>query len=388
MEFSYDASRFHTKSNYTNRQFFNIYQDRLKQLRPLIESQVEGVLCKQLNQMEPDKPCTIIGVLYKNLSSRQNILDEYKDIGYESQAPEELTQSDKDTLFLEDESGRVQLVGLQNNEFVTGIVIGVQGVPSASTFEVTKVIYPQYNPPKKVDVKESHTIYFISDLAINHDKLTKHHMALAKTLNGADLVVYLGNNFLQVEQPDPEEMISFNERLKAMKPLPINKLESFFTVTKSKKIVVIPGQNDPCTNSLPQQPYHPVLLSSKKFVLASNPSKFTADGLLFLCDAGESPRDIMKTTRYTFSDAQFSILQWHHIAPTAPDQLPAVPVIEKDVLVMEDTPNVLVCGLAPEFEQNDYNDVKLISVPSFKDTQTIVAYDTKTNEAKPIQITV
>lgn len=387
MDFKYDSERFHIKSNYANRQYFNIYQDRLKQLRPLIEKQIDGPVCSNLNKMEHDTKCTIVGVLYKNLSSRQNILDDYKEIGAESQQFEELAHSEKDTLFLEDETGRIELVGLPNHEFVTGIVIAVTGVPKAYQFIVEgDVIYPEYIPPKKVNVKESHTIYFVSELAINAADMLKIQKSLASTVNGSDLVVYCGNNFEQTEKPDDEEMISFNERLKSMKALPISKLESYLSFSKALKTMIMPGANDPCTMSLPQQPYHPVLISPEKYILASNPAKFYADGLLFLCDSGESPKDIMATTNFTFAEAMNKMLQWRHIAPTAPDQLPAVPVIEKDVLVMEDTPHVLVCGLAPEFSQEKFNDVCVIAVPSFKATRTVVAFDTKTREAKAVTI--
>ena len=386
----YDNERFHIPSNFTDRQFFNIYQDRLKQLRPSIEAHLKDKnLCENLNHMVSGQKCSIIGVVYKNLSKRQVILDSYKDIGYESQAPEVLESSDQDTVFLEDNTGRIELVGVPADQFATGLVIGVQGVPEANKFKVEgDFIYPTHTSPEPVDVPENHRVIFISDLCINSDddSLKSKHKALVRILNGVDLAVYLGNNFHEVSQPDPDEMISFNERIDRTETLPVSKLESFLKGSRSKNIIVMPGEHDPCTIALPQQPYHPVLLSKKSFILATNPSKFRADGLVFLCDAGESPTDLQKTTCFGFHEAQIQLLKWKHIAPTAPDQLPCVPVIEKDVLVMETIPHVFVCGLAEQFEATEYEGVTVISVPSFRNTGSVVEFNTKTREAKEIKI--
>ena len=386
----YDNERFHIPSNFSDRQFFNIYQDRLNQLRPSIECQLtDKNLCENLNHTVSGVKCTIIGVVYKNLSTRQVILDSYKDIGYDSQAPEVLEQSEQDTVFLEDNTGRIELVGVPVNQFVTGLVIGVEGVPEAAKFNVTgSIYYPMHTPPPEVDVPVGHRVAFISDLCINGESedLKSKHKALIKALQGVDLAVYMGNNFHEVAQPDPDEMISFNERIDRTESMPVSKLESFLKGTRLKNIIVMPGQNDPCTIALPQQPYHPVLLSKKSFILSTNPSKFMADGLTFLCDAGESPLDITKTTSFTFHEAQVELLKWKHIAPTAPDQLPCVPVIEKDVLVMETIPHVFACGLANEFEVTEYDGVIVISVPSFQNSGSIVEFNTKTREVKEIKL--
>ena len=386
----YDNERFHIPSNFSDRQFFNIYQDRLNQLRPSIESQLKDRnLCENLNHTVSGVKCTIIGVVYKNLSTRQIILDSYKDIGYDSQAPEVLEQSEQDTVFLEDNTGRIELVGVQPNQFVTGLVIGVEGVAEAAKFNVTgDIFYPLHTPPEEVNVSEGHRVVFISDLCINSDDdaVKAKHKALVKTMQGVDLAVYMGNNFHEVAQPDPDEMISFNERIDRTESMPVSKLESFLKGSRSKNIIVMPGQNDPCTIALPQQPYHPVLLSKKSFILATNPSKFKADGLTFLCDAGESPVDITKTTSFSYHEAQIELLKWKHIAPTAPDQLPCVPVIEKDVLVMETTPHVFASGLAEKFEVTEYDGVIVISVPSFRKTGCVVELNTQTREVKEIQL--
>jgi DNA polymerase delta subunit 2 len=57
--------------------------------------------------------------------------------------------SDQDKIFIEDESGRVEIVGkvISNENMVTGTVVGILGCETATgEFEVKQICFPEMGP--------------------------------------------------------------------------------------------------------------------------------------------------------------------------------------------------------------------------------------------------
>ena len=82
-----------------------------------------------------------------------------------------------------------------------------------------------------------------------------------------------------------------------------------------------------------------------------------------------------------------------HVCPTAPDTLRCFPFREDDPFVMDTTPNVFFAGCQPEYqattvyesEANPDKVVKLISVPTFAKTRSIVLLDLETLQSYEVK---
>ncbi|OHT01492.1 hypothetical protein TRFO_31681 [Tritrichomonas foetus] len=375
-----DTERFHIDSFYAN-QFYSIYQRRLEQITPMIEPKLPKPIVKHFNELTAGQRCSIVGVVYKDLATRRDVLQDYKEIGADSQA-EELAFSEDDKIYLEDTTGRLSLRDIDPKMFPTGVVLGLYGYSQNTKFHVISVHEPSLPPSPPLPLIPGKTIMFISELACNSPKISSSVANLAKELKKSQvsLVVLLGNNFDTPEGPNPDDMVSFEVKMQLQQNMPIQRLKSFLGMASSKTIIM-PGVNDPAAIRLPQLPYHRCLISNDSVELATNPVSFSFEGVKFLCGSGESPVDIGKTTNLSFHEAQESLLRWCHYAPTAPDHLPCVPVDKKDPLVITEMPNVFVCGLADRFEVSKFEETVNISVPSFLNTQSAVLFDMETGEA-------
>jgi DNA polymerase delta subunit 2 len=328
----------------------------------------------------PDEACSIVGVIFKELASRPNLLKQYREIGVDSQAVD-LSTSEGDSLFLEDATGRIQLVDVDPIGLPTGVVLGVFGEleRSKSKFRVIETYEPLASPVPSPPPR-SHTVAFVGGLAVDSRSFDwQAAKCLIEAINECAVCVVFGNNFDAAPESHPDEMLSFQARIKEHK-WPVGVLEGCLGLAKCS-IVLMPGENDPCARRLPQRPYHQCMFARRKWKLVTNPVQFAFDGTAFLCGAGESPRDIAKVTALSFHDAQRSIIRWRHYAPTAPDDIPCTPLDTRDILVIQDLPNVFVCGSADHFAQSEVNGVSVISVPAFAETKSAVFYDMGSRQA-------
>jgi DNA polymerase delta subunit 2 len=87
------------------------------------------------------------------------------------------------------------------------------------------------------------------------------------------------------------------------------------------------------------------------------------------------------------------ILRWRNNAPTAPDTLWSYPFQESDPFVITECPHVFFVGNQPSFgttivEGPEGQQVRLISVPSFKETGVLVLVDGETLECETVSFSV
>ena len=381
MSVEYDSSRFLIDGPHPSDEFHHVYNRRIEQIAPSIIEGLPKPVVSHINQIGSNENCSFVAVVYKKLAQRTNILDSYRLLGGDSQEVV-LQSSDTDKLYAEDSTGRIQLCDIDALGIPTGVVLGLHGFVAESRmkFHVISVHLPTINPPPPIGACENTTICFVSNLAVNaEDCDMKALRNFAMAVKQCGLVVVLGNSFAPNRVHGEDEMMSFQARMQSAK-WPIQKLESFLA-TLRVTTVLLPGVNDPCSERLPQMPYHRCLLKSTSIVLATNPAEFGFGGRRFLCGAGESPADLTKVTNLSFHDAQKRLLDWCHYAPTCPEDIPGVALTKKDLLVLDQLPNVFVCGLADEFKASDHNGVTVISVPSFASTKSAVFYDLATGEA-------
>lgn len=374
-------------------QYYHLYSKRLEALRPLIlKNNLPEPYCSSINKCVNGTKSSIIGVVYKNLANRASILQYYSELGFDSSPKEELSISDNDKLFLEDGSKLIELKGsesfsLDPGLYTTGSVLGFYGTSRGSIFIVESVFYPVMNPPPPLpNIVEDCWIYFISELCISSTR--NYATGLKNALNGCHLLVLLGNN---LEEEDnavfSSQFIPLEDKLNS-RNFSTSLLQSCIKTLGVKNVVLMPGENDPCSIMLPQQPYHSCLINENttkcNLIRATNPCYFSVHQCIFLCNSGETPTDIQKTTKYSFHESINMLLKWGHISPTCPDHITGLPILEggSDRLVMDIVPQVFACGLAPEFKVTDENGTIAISVPSFKNSHGIVAFNLRTRVAE------
>lgn len=165
---------------------------------------------------------------------------------------------------------------------------------------------------------------------------------------------------------------------------------------------VMPGAPDPTNAALPQQPLHACLLPGSagfgpaSCVRATNPHEFDLAGVRFLGSAGQNVADVGRySTAPTRLACLEALLRWGHLAPTAPDTLPAYPFKDRDPFVLQGAPHVLFAGGAGAFETGvvrldgpEQREVRLISIPEFSATGVIVLVNLRTLECHPVRVAV
>ncbi len=109
---------------------------------------------------------------------------------------------------------------------------------------------------------------------------------------------------------------------------------------------------------------------------------------------GTSGQNLDNIEKYRIVEDKLSLMEellnLQHLCPTAPDQLHCYPFEEKDPFVISRAPHVLFCGNQKNFQTKlvhgeNGQRTRLIAVPSFAETQTIVLVDLDTLEASPIK---
>jgi DNA polymerase delta subunit 2 len=156
---------------------------------------------------------------------------------------------------------------------------------------------------------------------------------------------------------------------------------------------IMPACGEPTTFMLPQAPLHPCLFgTARKFAsltLSPNPYTFTLSSSLTVLtgSSGEPLHDIAKYCEISEPlQALEDTLVARHMAPTAPDTLPAFPFVDEDPFVLEQVPHVYFAGRQPAFATklvavSESEHVRLITIPSFCLTHSVVLLNTESLEA-------
>ncbi|KAF7190399.1 DNA polymerase subunit delta-2 [Pseudocercospora fuligena] len=178
---------------------------------------------------------------------------------------------------------------------------------------------------------------------------------------------------------------------------PTERLDSYMaSLLPSIPITLLPGFTDPTSTALPQQPIHPAMFTRCRAYMAAplaaetepswldsttNPAEFDLQGWRFLGAGGQTVEDVYK---YVDGEERLemmeAMLRWRLSAPTAPDTLWCFPFQDGDKFVIQECPHVYFAGCQPKFESSTIEgphgqQVKLIAVPSFKETGQVVLMD-------------
>lgn len=288
-----------------------------------------------------------------------------------------------DYTVLEDESGRLRLVGtqLEVNMLVTGCIISVMGTENADgDFEVVDIKLPDLarqperwerdeaakelangdskskTPKEKRD--KGGKVAIVSGLSISseegdtllRDLLMEYLLGESsgsetqKAVAKISRLIIAGNSIAEGNPLRAEELLAETKKSSkkygydssAYNPIPTAHLDEFMaTLLPSLPITLLPGDADPANVSLPQQPIHSAMFPRSRnyaampessepgwFDSVTNPWEGDIDGWRFLGNGGQPIDDVFK---YVEGDERIEmmehLLRWRCNAPTAPDTL-------------------------------------------------------------------
>ena len=343
---------------------------------------------------------------------------------------------EKDSLSLEDSSGRVKIDSKSNlniDEFVTGIPVAFKGqLNNKEIFVVNEYLFYRLedkitNTPMDVELntpkENQNLILFISNLKIgNPNEIENGLGGIARLM----LVDFIQNNNLtenlsnissrikrvifvgasayvndKIEELDKGSFIKAEEYKKEFNKIIenytsldkyLNLLSSYIQVDLMNNI----GGNDGVY--FPQNPNGQFLfldnirnINAKTLNLVENPYIFDIysyklkDKKYFLGTSGENINCIMQYT--SISEpliAMEKTLEWGHLAPLAPDTFRIYPFTEKDPLLLEKMPDMYFISGKNEFkmkkvefnyDEDSKKSVTLMELPDFSSTFKGILYN-------------
>ncbi|KAI0550854.1 DNA polymerase alpha/epsilon subunit B-domain-containing protein [Xylaria curta] len=313
-------------------QFADMYFLRLTRIKPAVEQRASEAWRRTIIGDEPAKKvervldirqgelCWVSGTVYMEMALKPNILDDVsKDRWISAPISNNKYYADdgSDSVTLEDESGRIRLVGnlLRDVVLVTGCIVAVMGTENINgELEVLDLKFPDMPPqperwavskptttngksqPKKPkDEDEEMTdaqpkgsggkIAIVSGLgfagqdashAIELDLLLEYLLGEAldptaqRELSQISRLIIAGNSISLEEQRAGDEEPSADKRTDQQKKygydsssynaLPSQLLDEFLSaLLPTIPITLLPGAHDPANSSYPQQPIHPAM---------------------------------------------------------------------------------------------------------------------------------
>ncbi|EWC46283.1 hypothetical protein DRE_04454 [Drechslerella stenobrocha 248] len=440
--------QFQLDSHSYQTQYVDIYFLRLAQLKPIVEAagrqkwegmEIAGELVRRVDRVldvRQGELCWVAGTVYMEMPLKPNVLEDISKDHFLAAPPSRQKYRDfqKDEIMLEDESGRIRLIGntINREMLVTGCVIAVMGTETAGgEFEVGDIILPELPPqsprppPASMPPGKKRYVGLVSGLNITgnvHESIETHLLTeylLGETGGPEDRaqsssisrLIIAGNSLADSQAHAVDEAAGsssaagaagarpkhkkYGYDAAAYNPKPTTTLDSLMAdLCTSISVTLMPGESDPANTSLPQQKMHPTMFPAAKyytgstFIPTTNPSACEIDGVRFLGTSGQTIDDIFK---YVDSNDRLGMmertLRWRHVAPTAPDTLWCFPFQDVDKFIVEDCPHVYFVGNQPEFGTRlAYGPkdqvVRLVALPKFSETGELVLLDLDTLECE------
>ncbi|KAK0752039.1 DNA polymerase alpha/epsilon subunit B-domain-containing protein [Schizothecium vesticola] len=440
-------------------QFADIYFLRLTKIKPAVEKVAEASWEGTVIGGEKAKPvdrvldvrqgelCWVTGTVYMDMPLKPNILEDVsKDrwISAPTTIDKYYSEDGGDSVMLEDDSGRIRLVGEIFDQYVlvTGCIAAVLGTENSNgEFDVIDVKFADLAPQperwelskqKEEDVEMTDTpspdqgkkIAIVSGLEFSGSD-TSYAMelnlllefllgeALDPTTQGElahiSRLIVAGNSTVPSEEVvEKKAMKKYGYDSSSYNALPSQLFDDFLSeLLPSMPITLLPGASDPANSSYPQQPIHAAMFPRAKTYTSipdaaepgwldnvTNPWEGEVEGWRFLGTGGQNIDDMAK---YVDSDDRLGMMEamcrWRCSAPTAPDTLWAYPFQDDEPFVMKECPHLYFIGSQPEFGTRvihgpDGQAVRLISVPSFSKTREIVLVDAETLDVSRVKISV
>eukprot|EP00180_Rhodochaete_pulchella_P002268 Plantae.Rhodophyta-Rhodochaete_pulchella.ctg3414.p2 GENE.Plantae.Rhodophyta-Rhodochaete_pulchella.ctg3414~~Plantae.Rhodophyta-Rhodochaete_pulchella.ctg3414.p2 ORF type:complete len:460 (-),score=59.91 Plantae.Rhodophyta-Rhodochaete_pulchella.ctg3414:2930-4285(-) len=422
-------------------QYSQIYFCRLNALRPVVseaarakwasEGLAEDAYPDRLLGLGADRDRVVVGILFRAMPLKPSILKEYAKQGGEmipappkrdaaSYIGDGMTDQENFTV-LEDETGRIKLDLSPCEEaqgivqgMVTGFIVAVRGIVATGGVLSVKGIcgagLPTFDTIPTTVLEKDAFVCLVSGLhladpAVNPLALEMLLEYLNGNLGDSDheqfcasivRVVFAGNSIGALRNPAAD---TENAHI-------IKGLDRFLTALGAAiHLDIMPGDSDPTNILLPQQPFNRSLLpSASRFKnLRRTPNPYEAD-IGERRFTGTSGQNVADYDKYQVLDSNMpaaqrallileNMLQFRHIAPTAPDTLRAYPSYDSDPFVLDSCPDVFFAGCQPDFgskviEGRDGRPVRLVSVPDFGSTGQAVLVNLRNLECQALEFAV
>ncbi|EKM55715.1 uncharacterized protein PHACADRAFT_173871 [Phanerochaete carnosa HHB-10118-sp] len=401
-------------------QYANIYFVRLRLLRGFVEENAkrlwkeaagDPVFVPRVLEVQTGQLCYVVGTVYMDMPLKPNVLDDVaRDHSIPAPPPQQKYCSEKDSVMLEDESGRIRLVGerLKSARVVTGVIMGALGLETANgDFEVVDFCFAEMPPQHKEadNDRESNSdewIAVVSGLDVGAlDPPDAQLQMLSEYLTGEacgsdeqsgaariSRLIIAGNSLapVVVETQEPEKKPRRGQEVPTFSTHPLRVLSTHLTdIAHSVPIHLLPGAADPSGTIIPQQSLPRAMFgaaaSYASFSCETNPTyihvgafedtsssntksngrastskpksgRSSTPSRTILAHSGQPLDDMFKylpsppATRLSIAEAT---LRWRHIAPTAPDTLWCHPYFTTDPFILTETPDLYIVGNQPEF---------------------------------------
>jgi DNA polymerase delta subunit 2 len=320
-----------------------MYFLRLAKLKPEVEKvaeeawadfEVGGELVRRKDRVldvRQGEFCWVVGTIYMEMPLKPNILDDISRDHWIS-APQKrkkyISSDGEDQTMLEDESGRIRLVGnpLKTSMLVTGCIVAVMGTENSDgEFEIIDMKVPDLprqpqrwerdnaelalngvkkeknetpEKPKTTELLKGSKIAFVSGLEISGDDGDSLSLELLmeyllgegggttepREVKQISRLVVVGNSVADAYSQIHEDAAEGKKTAKkygydaaSYNPTPTAHLDNFLaTLLPSIPITLIPGETDPANASMPQQPIHPALMPHSRAY--SQPANTTDPG--------------------------------------------------------------------------------------------------------------
>lgn len=390
------------------RQFASVYDYRLAVLRRRVLDAARARdphlphVGRILDTVE-GQHCFVVGAIYAAMPFKPDVLEEVAHSATQAPAlrtPETYADPERDALFIEDESGRVRLVGERiargsalARRCVTGVVVGVYGVETPQgDLHVEDVLLPGIPPRVEhapAPAAAPTRIALMSGLGLGASSGGDPRTDAALDVLAAWLAGELGGERIRAA------VIAGNCVAPAWRadrgapehnPFDTADPQIARLCAQMDAVVLLPGGDDPTSLALPQQPLLSALVpraaAHGALELATNPAWFALYGRTVLATAGQNIDDLRRYAipgECTPLDAAALTLASAHIAPTAPDTLWSYPFKASDPFVLRAAPDLYVVGNQPTFATEVVGGaehaVRVVLVPRFDATRTVVLVD-------------
>jgi DNA polymerase delta subunit 2 len=331
-------------------QFSHMYSRRLAQMKPVLMAAAAKkwepskndikVLDKVIDSEQCiDSVCCMVGTIYKEMALKPSVLDEFKErngiLGDVRNVQNFASESDK--LFLEDDTGRAVLVGMDSAipTIVTGVTVAVLGqIDDSGRFNVKSWLgageHIASTSSTNANIQENTLqpgekyIALLSGIEVGaEDSSLERVQLMVDFLQGklglpedqelARKVVrcVVAGNIMGTSPDRLQGMERFSnpDAVKANKEK-IERHQSYCTkhadylitqIAVSCPTDVLPGPSDPANYTLPQQPLHPCLIPTaarcSTLTLATNPYDMAINGRVFIGHSGQPLDDIMRQVK-------------------------------------------------------------------------------------------
>jgi DNA polymerase delta subunit 2 len=347
----------------------------------------------------------------------------------------------QDYLILEDSSGRIRISnnstmpGFSTTYFVSGIVVAIKGrLDEKSVFIMEDICFFNHGQLTRVNEPSANNllagnnklIAFVSGLQFGLDKGNYTDIGKAGLLRALLLETFQGsinnnqfkhNLFQRIDDivitgnivfsPEDAELVEKGSYLKTelnsrvYRILLQNYTEAdnyIASLCNCVRVHLMPGENDNSCSFFPQTAINSIMFPNSSiydsFDLVINPYKFKLDELTCLGTSGQNIDNIKKYSNISNSSLGVleKTLEWGHISPTAPDTLRTFPFSQEDPLIIKELPDVYFAGnqkcYENEFVEVSGKNIRLLSIPQFCESGTIVLLDTKTLQVEEFKIQV